>query len=266
MFGATIDNETTKKYVAAFGSMFNDFKIYRRDNSGTIVQTVPIPLHFAPFQKFLSRLKQDPEFKAPSMSLPRMSFEIVGINYDSTRKLGSSLQMKAPYAASNDTVHSVFAATPYNFEFQLNVMVKNYEDGTKIIEQILPYFTPHFTMSMYLIDGYDPMDVSVILQSTSPEDTYEGSYEEERIITWTLNFTLQGWFFGPVVDKKVIKFVETHLYDDTTDATVPSANVYVQPGLTANGQPTTDYANTVPYTNINYLDDWDYIVRIEENI
>lgn len=265
MFGTSFDNETTKKYVAAFGTLFNDIQLTRKDNNGNPVQTMTVPLNFAPFQKFLSRIKQDPDLKAPSMSLPRMSFEITGMEYDPTRKLQTSLESTVPYSTNNDKVHSVFSPVPYNYEFQLNIMVKNYEDGTRIVEQIIPYFRPHFTMSMYLIDGYDPLDVSVILNSASLEDTYEGSYEEQRMIVWTLTFTLQGYLYGPTRDKKVIKFVKTNIYD-SFEATTPSAIVTVQPGLTANGQPTTDANNSIAYANINFTDSWAYIVKIEDSV
>ena len=144
-------------------------------------------------------------------------------------------------------------------------MTKYSEDGTKIIEQILPFFKPEFVVTAKLIDDMDlNLDIPIVLNSVSTEDTYEGSYDERRALIWTLNFTLKGYYFGPVAEKKIIKFVTANVHGSMT-ANSPYQSITVQPGLTANGQPTTDISQTIPYANINIDDDWAYLVQVEDN-
>lgn len=262
MFGHQFYNETTRRYVAMFGTIFNDIKITRDDNTDTTVQTLKVPVNYGPREKFISRLEQDPNLTAPAITLPRISFEITGMQYNPSRKL-------APYttydlAQPNSSAKSVFTAMPYDISFQLTIMTKYAEDGTKIVEQILPFFTPDFTPSVKLVDDLDIiLDIPIVLNGVQHEDIYEGSFEERRVLTWTLDFTVKGYYFGPVQDRKVIKFAKVGIYS-AFDATDPSAEITYQPGLTANGTPTTDINQTVPYADINESDDWGYIVTIED--
>lgn len=266
MFGnSPFYHETTRRYVAVFGTLFNDIKIERRDNNDTLVQTLKVPVNYGPMQKFLARIEGDPELNAPAITLPRMTFEIVGMNYDGERKLSSTMRNSRQSASDSRTFDTQFAPTPYNLDFQLNIMTKYNEDGTKILEQILPFFKPDFTMSVKMVDDLDLyLDVAVILNGVSTEDVYEGSFEERRSLIWTLSFTLKGYYFGPVQQKKVIKFANTQIFTSTTEAVDPTVKITTQPGLTANGDPTTDISQSIEYLNINGDDDWAYIVQIED--
>lgn len=264
MFGHRFYRQTMRKYVAAFGTLFNDIYIDRRDNSGNVIQEMKIPIHYGPFQKFLARLEQDPNLTAPAMTLPRMSFEITGLTYDSSRKLSSLIRNCSINPNDPDSKITQFVGTPYNIEFQLNVMTKYNEDGMKIVEQILPFFTPDFTPTLDLFDDSDmSVDVPIVLTGITQEDTYEADFETRRALIWTLTFTMKGYFFGPSTNVKVIKFSEANIFTDI-DPDAEGSKVTVQPGLTANGEPTTDINETVPYANINPDDDWGYIVRIED--
>ena len=266
MFGARFYHETTRRYVAMFGTLFNDIIIDRNDNSGTRIQRLKIPLAYAPMQKFLARLREDPALNAPAMTLPRMSFEIVGMMYDGERKLTGSMRNSIPYTSNDNQYKSMLTPAPYNIEFQLNIMAKYNEDGTKILEQILPYFKPDFTPSVKMIDDLEYyLDVPIVLNSVTVEDTYEGSFEDRRALIWTLNFTVKAWYFGPVTDKKVIKFSKVNTYTSLDTTANTEYSVTVQPGLTANGEPTTDINQTVGYANINADDNWDFIVQIVDN-
>lgn len=263
MFGQTFYNETTRRYVAIFGTLFNNISIQRFDNSGTLVQSMKVPLNYGPMQKFLSKIEQDSDLTAAAITLPRMSFEITSIRYDGGRKLSNMIRTKAP---SNEagSVNSQFAPSPYDIEFQLNIMVKYSEDGLKIVEQILPYFKPEFTISAKMMDGStDVTDIPVVLNSISNEDTYEGSYDQRRAIIWTLSFTLKGYYYGPVTKRKIIQFANTSLYSSMT-ATQQASDITVQPGLTTLRLPTTDITQTIPYSQIAIDDDWAYIVRIND--
>lgn len=262
MFGHTFYNQTTRRYVAMFGTLFNDISIYRKDNNGFQQQIMKVPLNYGPMEKYLARIEQDPTFTSPAMTLPRMSFEIVNIEYDGERKLTGMFGNKTN-GTTPLTAKVQYAPVPYDLTFELNIMVKYSEDGLKIVEQILPYFRPAFTVSAKLVDGSDVLtDIPIVLNSVSKEDTYEGSYEELRAITWTLMFTVKGYYYGPTTEKKVIKFTDVNFFN-SMESTDPVEQINIQPGLTANGQPTTDIAQTIPYADINIEDDWAYIVRIE---
>lgn len=245
-------NSTTRKYVALFGTIFNQIKIERRDNAGNLVQTMIVPLSYAPFQKVLSRLTQDPDLlnsTKSAVSLPRMSFEITNLQYDPVRKLSSSLKMrKDAKAESNSARNFVYVATPYNIDFSLYIMTKYSEDATKILEQILPFFTPDWTVSAFLIPDLDSFDLPIILTGVTTEDLYEGDYVERQTILYTLNFTLKGYYFGPEKTKKVIKFVDAGLTTDTAANALLEENVNVYPVILAN--------NSIGWSDIEFNDNW----------
>jgi hypothetical protein len=245
-------NETTRKYVALFGTVFNQIKIERKDNAGNLVQSMIVPLSYAPFQKVLSRLTQDPDLlnsTKSAVSLPRMSFEITNMQYDSTRKLASSLKMRKELKTETNSARNfVYAATPYNIDFSLYIMTKYSEDAVKILEQILPFFTPDWTVSAFLIPDLDSFDLPIILNSVTTEDLYEGDYAERQTILYTLNFTLKGYFFGPEKTKKVIKFVDAGFATTTLANTQFEESVNVYPVILAN--------NSIGWSDIEFNDDW----------
>jgi hypothetical protein len=266
MFGYTFYNETTRRYVAVFGTLFNSIKITRKDLDSNTIQTMTVPVNYGPMQKFLSRIEQDPDLTAPAITLPRITFEITGMTYDGERNLTSSKRISKANATNDANFNTIFTPTPYNLSFQLNIMTKYQEDGTKILEQIIPFFKPDFTPTVKLVDTLDEyFDIPIILESISTEDTYDSDYTTRRTLIWTLNFTLKGYYFGPVTQKKVIKFVEIDMYGDIT-ANTALETITVRPGLLANGSPTTVLSQTIPYANINFDDDWAYIVQIEDYV
>jgi hypothetical protein len=144
-------------------------------------------------------------------------------------------------------------------------MTKYAEDATKIVEQIIPFFKPEWTSTVKLIDNMDPIDIPLILNGITNEELYEGSFEERRSVLWTLNFTMKTWYFGPEREKSVIKFVDVDIWTGMDASTNPEEGVNVYPGLTANGSPTTDPDLTIPYTDIEYDDDWGVIKVITED-
>ena len=265
MFGNQFYHTTTKRLVAVFGTIFNDIKIDRNDNDGNFVQRMKVPISYGPHQKFLSRVEQDPDFQSQAIRLPRMSFELVSLTYDPARKLTSTLVNRSPITSNPNAFATSYVPVPYNLEFQLSIMAKNVEDGTKIVEQILPFFKPDFTPSVRLLDEQEIyMDIPVILNSVSYEDNYENDYLTRRAIIWTLTFTMKAYYFGPTTTKKVIKFTRVNFHETMNANSQPSEWVTVQPGLTANGEPTTELSETIPFNQIDFEDDWDFIVRIED--
>ena len=245
-------NETTRRYVALFGTIFNQIKIERNDNNNVLVQSMIVPLSYAPFQKVLSRLNEDPDLlnsRRTAISLPRMSFEITSLAYDPARKIGSTQKMRKESKAETDSSRSfVYSSVPYNLEFSLYIMTKYSEDATKIMEQILPFFAPDWTVTAAMIPDLDPIDIPIILNSVTTEDLYEGDYETRQSILYTLTFTLKGWYFGPEKKKKVIKFIDVDLATSTLDNSTPEESVKIKPGLDANGNPLYEDGITVTAT------------------
>ena len=256
-------NGTTRRYIALFGSLFNKLSITRDDNSATEVQRMVVPIAYGPYQKFLAKITQDPELnRGSAITLPRMSFEITSMNYDGSRKINSVKRiLKNP--DSNNAKPFVYSPAPYNLEFNLYVMTKYAEDGTKILEQILPYFKPDYTFTARILDDLPAIDLPLILNSVSAEDIYDGDFETRRSLMWTLSFTFKGFFFGPERQSKVIKFAKANVYSTLESDSEVIERITVQPGLTANGEPTTDINDTVPYQQIEVNDDWDFITIIE---
>lgn len=257
-------NGTTRRYIALFGSLFNKMSITREDNAGAEIQRMVVPISYGPYQKFLARVVQDPNLdRSQAISLPRMAFEISSMTYDGTRKTNSLNRLMLPATtASGDFLYS---PAPYNLEFNLYIMTKYAEDGTKILEQILPFFKPEYTFSARIIDNLEALDLPLILNSVSVEDIYDGDFETRRSLMWTLSFSFKCWYFGPVRDRKVIKFVDIKLYDRVESDAVSSQRITIQPGFTANGTPTTDINETIPYQDIEVGDDWTEIILYEEN-
>lgn len=226
MFGNEFYNETIRRYVIVFGTMFNDMVVWRRNNAGSIVKRIKVPIAYGPRAKFLSRIQQDPNLTKPdAISLPRMSFQISGYNYDSTRKLTTVGQIKAP-VANNMVNASIYNPVPWNIDFELSIYVLNAEDGTQLIEQILPYFTPEWTNTIKLVDDLDlRMDVPVVLNTINTEDTYEDAFENRRTIIHTLNFTMKGYVFGPVKNKDIINTANTRTFVlDGFESDITTAN------------------------------------------
>jgi len=254
-------NKTTRKYVALFGTYFNQLKVCRYDSSGNAVHDFIVPISYAPWEKILARVTGDPEFvKKAQIVLPRMSFEITNITHDPTRKISPTRKLRKTVPDADTGVRNfMYAPSPYNFNFSLYVMAKYSEDAIQIVEQILPFFRPDLTNTVTIVNGVDPMDIPLILDSVTSEEVYEGDFNTAKTILWTLTFTMKGWFFGPEREKKVIKFIDADLAADTALNTNFEENYSLQPGLTAEGNPTTQLAESINYQLINYDDDYGYI-------
>lgn len=276
MFGRTWSHDTLRKYIIVFGTLFNDIYINRTNSSGEVIQTLKIPLTYGPKDKVLARLEQNPTLdNQVGIVLPRISFEMTSMEYDPTRKLNTlnKLTKQSTTGGTDDEVKYQYQPVPYDMQFEMNILVKNSEDGTRIVEQIVPYFTPDFTVSVNLVPEVDAArDIPVILNSITHEDSYEGSFEQRRAVIWTLTFTLKGWLYGPTKKSKLIKYAETtfRLPEDVatgnTTNTVDTIVISSRPGLTANGQPTSNVAESIDYDDIISTDDYGFINTITENI
>jgi hypothetical protein len=276
MFGRTWNHDSLRKYIIVFGTVFNDIYINRLDNNEEVRQTLKIPLTYGPKDKVLARLEQNPQMdNQVGIVLPRISFEMTSLEYDPTRKLNTlnKLTKQSATAGTDDEVKYQYQPVPYDMQFEMNILVKNAEDGTRIVEQIVPYFTPDFTVSVNLVPEVDgARDIPIILNSITSQDQYEGSFEQRRALIWTLSFTMKGWLYGPTKKSKLIKLAETTFRlpeDVTTGNTTNTSNTIVvasRPGLTANGTATSNAAASIPYDEIISTDDYGFINTITENI
>ena len=253
-------NATTRKYVALFGTYFNQLQVKRVDNGGVTQQSMIVPISYAPFQKILSRLQQNPDFKTKTaISLPRMSFELTNMQYDADRKVSPIAKIrKTTVDDATGGRKFVYAGTPYNLDFSLYIMTKYQEDAVKLLEQIVPFFNPDYTQTVRLIDGLEPIDIPLVLNGVSMDEVYEGDFTERRSIVYTLNFTMKAWFFGPEKQKGIIKFIDVRYAADTPANTSFEEFYTLQPGMTANNEPTTDQSLSVDYSLVDYDDNWDY--------
>ncbi len=261
-------HKITRKYIALFGSMFNKMSIIRtNETTGNEVQKLIVPINYGPYQKFLARIQQDENLnKKPAIVLPRMSYEILDIQYDGQRKVNSLYKMKNA-TNINNSVDFMYTGAPYNINFNLYIIAKYADDGTQLLEQIIPFFKPEVTTTVTLIEGLDSFDVPLILNGISLEDVYEGNFEERRSLLWVLNFSMKAWYFGPTRNKKVIKFVDVKTFNSSLNVSnTETSQVTVQPGLTISNTATTDINETIPYSQIDFDDDWGIITIITENI
>ena len=247
-------HSTTRKYIAIFGSIFNKLSIERQDANE--IQRMPIPVQYGPYQKWLSRLVQDKNLdKKTGISMPRISFEISGMTYDSQRNLPSLNKLKG-------SGKSLFMPSAWNIDFTVSVMTMYHEDAVQIVEQIIPFFKPSYSVSAKMIDDFEPVDIHINLTSVTSDDIYDGNYEVRQSIIWTLTFTMKAWYFGPVKTPKVIKFIDV----DIKNSEAADSRVITRPGLTAAGEPTTNVKDSIPWQSITEDDDWGLIQIIEEEL
>ena len=219
MLGQQFYHETMRKVVVAFGTIFNNIHLVRKDKNGNIIQTMKVPLAYGPREKFLVRLREDADLtKQVAVTLPRIGFEIQGLSYDATRKLNRVQRFKKVKTGTTKQLDTQYMPVPYNVDFQLYVMAKQSDDALQIVEQILPYFQPDYTVTIN--DNADmgiKRDVPLILNSVGYEDNYEGEFQQRRAIIYTMDFTAKFYLYGPVSSSKVIKTVQADSYTDMPD-------------------------------------------------
>jgi len=247
-----------RKHVALFGTLFNDITIRRSGPAGRI-DTINVPIEYAPRDKTVARFIADPEFRRNhSILLPRMSFEMTSMAYDPSRSLNRMAVSGAP--GSRD---ARYTPAPYDLNFELNIYVRLIEDGTKIVEQILPYFRPDWKVSARLVEGSDEVtDIPIVLTSVNHADTYEGDFMQRRAVIWTLGFVVKAVFFGPAISQGPITLSKTSFFvDDAADASIAAT---ATPGQTAAGLPTSDPIASVPRGQVNPELPYGFIVdRVE---
>ena len=216
-------HEILRRTVVSFGSLFNEISIKHTDNSGNVKSVIKVPLAYGPTQKFLARLEQSPDLNKPvQITLPRMSFEFTGLTYDPTRKSTTTQTFIAKSAVDGTETKKVYLPVPYNMQFELSIMSKLNDDALQIIEQILPFFQPAYSMTIELVDIInEKRDIPVVLENITMQDDYEGNFTTRRVLIYTLRFTAKTYLFGPVssATKDVIKKATVgYITGGTTDS------------------------------------------------
>lgn len=205
-----------------FGNIFNELQVERYDSSGNVIQKVNVPIEYGPKQKFIRRVTADPQIGREQFStqLPRLGFEMTSISYAPGRKLNTGLKLKKNLNSSTEDFSSVYTPVPYDMSFSLSALVRNAEDGTQIVEKIIPFFTPDFTVTMKALpDIALNLDVPIELLSVASDDTYEGDFDTRRVISWDLAFNVKGYLFGPITKAKYITDAVVRLNEEQKHST-----------------------------------------------
>lgn len=232
-------HEILRRTVISFGSLFNNISIKHTDNSGNVVSVIKVPFAYGPTQKFLARLEQSPNLNKPvQMTLPRMSFELVGLSYDPTRKATTTQTFLTSSSSNKTQEKKAYLPVPYNLDFELSIMTKLNDDMLQIVEQIIPYFQPAYTISIDLVKEIgEKRDVPVVLNNISMSDDYEGDFSTRRALIYTLRFTAKTYLFGPIstASSDVVKKVSIGLISGDSTKTPTREVVYtVEPRATKN--------------------------------
>ena len=244
------NNKTIRKMVVVFGSLFDDIELIRFDKDGVEKEIQKVPLIYGPKEKYIQRLNSDPTLnKSVSIVVPRMVFTLDGLSYDATRKQITTLQDFA--MQSDSSVASQYVPVPYNYNFTLSIMIRNIEDGAQILEQILPFFTPDFTVAVDFIPSLNKKyNVPIILNTTTSTEDYEGNFDTTRLLTWDLTFTAKGFIWPPVKTSGLIRKAITNIYtfsltpEDASNT--PQVEIVVVPDpITANANDDYGYTTTI---------------------
>lgn len=219
MFGQHFYNEGIRRLTIGFGQLFNNVIVQNKSSTGAVTKRYRVPLAYAPKEKFLVRLDEQANLdnREFAITLPRMGFEMTGLSYDSTRKLNKMQKFKQVKTGEDGKVMDYnYTPVPYNVNYTLNIFTATAENGLIIVEQILPFFQPDYTVTVNMVPDLNiKRDVPIVLNSVNYEDSYDGTFTNRRAVIYTLQFTAKTYLFGPMANAKVIKEVQDDLYTDT---------------------------------------------------
>ena len=217
MFGTYFYHEKIRKCVALFGRLFNNIYVLRTNSSGAVVSQVKVPLSYAPKRKYLDRIRENPDLSADTqvaIKLPRMSFEITNFIYDTSRQLTKTSTFNT-VGTSTDNRQKFFPPVPYTINFQLNVYAKSQDDALQVVEQVLPFFNPQYTVTVKPFSTEYPTfkeDIPIIIQGVSFQDDFEGAVESRRTIVYALDFEMKVSFHGPITTSGIIRQADAALF------------------------------------------------------
>ena len=193
-------HEILRRTIISFGTLFNGLNIKHKDSSDNTTSVIKVPLAYGPIQKFLARLEQQPDLnKSTQITLPRMSFEMIGMSYDPSRKVTTTQTFLSGATSDKASEKKTYMPVPYNMTFELGIMTKLNDDALQIVEQIVPYFQPQYSLTVDLVEAIgEKRDVPVVLESITMTDDYEGDFSTRRVLLYTLRFSAKTYLFGPV--------------------------------------------------------------------
>jgi len=249
-------HEILRRTVISFGSLFNNISIKHTNNADSVINVMKVPLAYGPTQKFLARLNQSPNLNKPvQITLPRMSFEFTGLTYDSSRKSTTTQYFTTKSAEDGKETKKSYLPVPYNMQFELSIMSKLNDDALQIIEQIIPYFQPAYTMTVDLVDTIsEKRDIPVVLENITMQDDYEGDFTTRRVLIYTLRFTVKTYLFGPIssASKDIIKKASIgYIAGDVTSSPTREVVYSSEPRAIKNytGSVITNLANDISNTD-----------------
>lgn len=220
-------NSSIRSIIVGFGQLFQNYKIVRKDENSKQIASIDVPIAYGNKEKWLTRINTDPELSKNVMNtLPRMAFSMVGLQYDAERKLNMNNRLSFS-GVNENTRNTIVTPVPYNIEMRLDIMAKNNNDALQIVEQILPYFTPHYNITIKPLPNTDiNQDVPIILNSVQMDDTYNQDWSQERYILYSLMFTIKTVIYGGFGSNSVIKSVTT---DIISNGIYDQYNAYIDP-------------------------------------
>jgi len=264
-------HEILRRTVSSFGSLFNDISIKHADTNGDINSIIKVPLAYGPTQKFLARLEQSPNLDKPiQVTLPRMSFEFVGLTYDASRKLTTTQTFITSISGYGTDIRKTYMPVPYNMQFELSIYTKLNDDMLQIIEQILPYFQPSYNLTVDLVEQIgEKRDIPIVMENITMQDDYEGDFSTRRALIYTIRFTAKTYLFGPIssssVSKDIIKKVSVgYISGDSTKTPTRELTYSIEPRALKNytGNITTNLSLDIGVDNTNIVvDDASLIVE-----
>ena len=237
MFGTHFYNEGLRKLTIAFGQLFNNIVLQNTSSTGAVTKRIRVPLAYAPKEKFIVRLEQQSNLQSDrevAITLPRLGFEITGLSYDSSRKLNKmNKTIRVKSSEQGKKTNFNYTPVPYNINFSLYSFTATAENGLQIIEQILPFFQPEYTVTMNVVPEMQLVrDIPIILNNVNYEDTYNGEFTQRRAVIYTLGFTAKTYLYGPMSNQKVIKEVQADLGADTAAPLTRDERIIVVPSPT----------------------------------
>ena len=246
MLGTYFYHEIIRKTIVGFGTLFNDIYIRHLNKDGSIADETKVGLSYGPTQKFLAKIRQQEDLSKPiAITLPRMSFEMIGLQYDPTRKTSVTQTFKA--CDDDGNVKKVFMPVPYNITFELSIYSKLNDDALQIVEQILPFFQPSFNLTVDLIDSIgEKRDIPIVLNSIDMQDDYEGDFSTRRALIYRLRFTAKTYLFGPIAESTegLIRKVQVDMYTDTNVQTAKREMRYTVVPDPIDAEPGDDFGFT----------------------
>ena len=250
-------HEIFRKTIIGFGTLFNDISIKHTDSDGN-AQVQKVPLAYGPIQKFLARLEQSPDLnKRTQITLPRMSFEFVGLTYDPARKVTTTQQFTVKDNTTGKNTNKAYMPVPYSMQFELGIMCKLNDDALQIVEQILPYFQPSYNLTIKLVESMkEKRDIPIVLENVTFQDDYEGDFNTRRVLYYTLRFTAKTYLFGPVssATDDIVKSVSVRYLAGGSKSTERDVTYSVTPRAIKDydGSVTTNLAQDITTTDLTF--------------